>query len=200
MYALREMQPDDQPAAGDLWARRVTWARAHGISPIRTTPLAPADIGAALPLVLTCDNTVVALATVVFPAVLDDADQTRYGEQALRLERLVSDPDVSVPEGGSLSWILTTCISDVAAREGFDWMRMEVAPTRLAAHLRTHLAWHLDATVRRGGATVHLLRRRTERSDAIRALVRTPIMTAPLRSPTRATARLGSRVLPPAPC
>lgn len=158
MYAIREMMPDDQPAAELLWARRVNSARTRGIGPIHTAPLSAAST-AVLPLVLTCDGTVVALATLSFPVDLGGTDPTQGGERTLYLERLVTDPDMSMPEAGSLSWIATTVISDVAARQGYDWVRMRVVPTRLAAHLRTRLAWELDATVRRGGATVHLLRR-----------------------------------------
>ncbi|MBK3586334.1 hypothetical protein JHN49_22330 [Streptomyces sp. MBT57] len=178
MYAIREMLPDDQPAAERLWARRVDWARKRGIGPIHTAPLAAAS-AAPLPIVLTCDGTVVALATLSFPVDLGGADQTQGGEQNLYLERLVTDPDMPMPEAGSLSWIATTVISDVAARNGYDWVRMWVVPARLArltAYLRTRLAWELDATVRRDGVTVHLLRRPAERSDAIRVLVPTRAM------------------------
>ncbi|MFJ7412852.1 hypothetical protein ACIQWZ_18845 [Streptomyces sp. NPDC098077] len=194
MYAIREMLPDDQPAAERLWARRVQWARTRGIGPIRITPSAAAST-AALPLVLTCDGTVVALATVAFPADLDSDDRTQTPDRDLRLERLVTDPDVSMPEAGSLSWIVTTCISDVAARTGYDWVRMQIAPARLAEHLRAQLAWQLEATVRSEGATIHLLRRPSERSDAVRALVRTQV--PPPGSPTEAVSRPGSgRCLP----
>ncbi|WP_331759709.1 hypothetical protein [Streptomyces anulatus] len=175
MYAIREMLPDDQPAAERLWARRVSWARKRGIGPIHTAPLAAAS-AAPLPLVLTCDGTVVALATLSFPVDLGGADQTQGGEQNLYLERLVTDPDMPMPEAGSLSWITTTVISDVAARNGYDWVRMRVVPARLTAHLRTRLAWKLDATERRDGVAVHLLRRPAERSDAIRVLVPTRAM------------------------
>ncbi|WP_217231280.1 hypothetical protein [Streptomyces anulatus] len=202
MYAIRELLPTDQPAAELLWARRVNWARTHGIGPIRIPPLAAAS-AAPLPLVLTCDSTVVALATLTFPADLNGADRTQGRGPTLYLERLVTDPDIHMPEAGPLSWIATTGISDVAARKGYDWMRMRVAPARLAAHLQTRLAWELDGTVRRDGATVHLLRRPAERSDAIRALVPTRALADVDRgmpasaSPVEAVLPASRRVLPP---
>ncbi|MEU0100400.1 hypothetical protein [Streptomyces sp. NPDC006267] len=176
MYAIREMLPDDQTAAVQLWARRVTWARARGIGPIRATPLTVVST-AAMPLVLTLDGTVVALATVTFPADPDSGGTAQDREQTLHLERLVTDPAVSMPEAASLSWIITTRIRDVAARAGYGWVRMQVGPARLAAHLQTRLAWRLDATVHRDGVPVHLLRQRAERSDAVRALVPAPATT-----------------------
>ncbi|WP_435598432.1 hypothetical protein [Streptomyces anulatus] len=202
MYAIREMLPDDQPAAELLWARRVDWAETRGISPIHPAPLAAAN-AAQLPLVLTCDGTVAALATLSFPGDLCGADQPQRGEQTLYLERLVTDPGIPMPEAGSLSWIFTTVIGDVAARQGYDWVRMRVVPARLAAHLQTRLAWELDATVRRGGATEHLLRRPAERCDAIRALVPTRARAdvnqgrPPSASPVEASLPASRRALPP---
>ncbi|WP_030705968.1 hypothetical protein [Streptomyces griseus] len=172
MYVIREMLPADRPAAEQLWARRLAWARARGVAPIRTAPLAAAP-SEAVPLVLTVDGALVALATVVIPADHDDGDRPHDRGRALLLERLVTDPAVVMPEGGPLSWIITARISDAAARAGYDWVRMRVGPARLAAHLRTRLAWQHEATVSRDGAVVQVLCRRAERRDAIRALVRT---------------------------
>lgn len=94
----------------------------------------------------------------------------------------MTDPDVPMPEAAPLSWIFTTRISDVAAREGYDWVRMRVASDRLAEHLQVRLAWKLEATVHRDGTPVHYLRQRAERNDAVQALApaatRTPLCPA----------------------
>ncbi|MFH9561223.1 hypothetical protein ACH4K7_33320 [Streptomyces globisporus] len=167
MYAIREMVLEDQPAAERLWARRLAWARARGIGSIRTAPLATART--AMPLVLTFEGVVVALAVVTFPPDFDDGQAPDRG-LALGLDRLVTDPDVPMPEAAPLSWIFTTRISDVAAREGYDWIRMRVASDRLAEHFQVRLAWQLEATVHHDGSPVHLLRQRAERNDAVQAL------------------------------
>ncbi|MFJ1954596.1 hypothetical protein ACIOGT_25600 [Streptomyces microflavus] len=180
MYAIHEMVPEEQPAAEQLWAKRLAWARARGIGPIRTTPLATART--AMPLVLTSEGVVVALAVVTFPPDFDSDGQAPDRGRALGLDRLVTDPDVPMPEAAPLSWIFTTRISDVAAREGYDWVRMRVASDRLAEHFQVRLAWQLEATVHRDGTPVHHLRQRAERNDAVQALA--PATTRTPRCPS----------------
>ncbi|MFJ1662442.1 hypothetical protein [Streptomyces anthocyanicus] len=204
MYAIREMHPDDRNAVAALWDRRVRWADRHGLGPLHPEPPAGAHVAAALPLVLTCDTTVAASATVL-PA--DPAAGTaEAGEPVLDVTRLVTDPDLPMPEAGPLSWIVLAWIGDLAARNAYAWVRMRIAPPRLADHLRTNLAWELQhptSVQHHGGDAHHVLRRRAQISDAIHALVRTPAATGrdttppvPLTAVDSAT-QPGSRALPP---
>ncbi|MFJ5850534.1 hypothetical protein [Streptomyces sp. NPDC092903] len=170
MYVIREMEPGDRLAITRLWEKRQDWARTRGVDPICCAPLAYAVVVSALPLVFTCDAIVVAVAAV---ALTDPTTvgEPRGGGRTLDVVQLVTDPDTPMPADGSLSWIVTAWISDLADTLGCDWLGMRVVPRRLAEHLQTKLAWELESVAQQNGDTVHLLRRPAERSDAIHALV-----------------------------
>lgn len=184
MYVIREMEPGDLPAVARLWKKRQDGARTHRVGPIRYAPLADAEVAAAVPLVFTCDNTVVALAAVAL-ADPTTVGEPRGGNRTLDVVQLVTDPDTPMPANGPLSWIVTSWISDLADSLGCDWLRMRIVPPRLAEHLQTRLAWEPESAVHGNGASVHFLRHPAVRSDAIHALVHADTGTREEHGPSR---------------
>ncbi|MER5985779.1 hypothetical protein [Streptomyces sp. NPDC001787] len=169
MYEIREMLPADQPAVGSLWRARVRWAAARGLGPIRYVPLTPAERAAAEPVVLVGDQRVVAVATVIGQTPRTGWTERESAQRAVGVVRMVTDPALSADR---LSWILTSWITDFAARTGHDWVRLQVASHHLAQHLRTTLAWNPVRRVRTAdGGQAYLMQRRAEPIPGIRALV-----------------------------
>ncbi|MET9661734.1 hypothetical protein [Streptomyces sp. NPDC006510] len=169
MYEIREMLQDDLPAVTALWRARVRWAEYRGIGLIRYCPLTAAEQAAAQPFVLTCDGAVVATATTVDQTPHAGWTAREAAQRAVGLVRIVTDPALAADR---LSWVITSWVRDRAARTGHAWVRIRVAPPRLALHLSEHLAWEPVRTVRTAdGGTAHLLQHEAREIPGIRALV-----------------------------